>query len=193
MSEHSITHLLAPLKALQSLIDRFDTGGVVIGAVACSILAYPRFTADADAMLLLPLERIGELLAAARECGCVPRIDAVEVFARKHRVVLLRHKESGINIDISLGILPFEIEAVKRSSMHQIHGISLRLPSVEDLIIMKAVAHRKKDIMDIESLAEHHQQIDRKRIREVIRQFAEVLEMPELWTDIEPLIERKDM
>ncbi|MGV8118438.1 MAG: nucleotidyl transferase AbiEii/AbiGii toxin family protein [Candidatus Xenobiia bacterium LiM19] len=188
MSDQSIAHLLAPLAALQSLIDRFDSGGIIIGGVAFSILAYPRFTADADAMLLLPMERLEELLIAARECGCTPRISDVEIFARKHRVVLLRHEQSGINIDISLGILPFESEAVKRSRIHEIHGVSLRLPSVEDLIIMKAVAHRQKDIIDIQALVEHHQKIDRAHIKETVMQFAEVLEMPELWTDIAPLI-----
>ncbi len=193
MSDQSIAHLLAPLAALQSLIDHFDSGGIIIGGVAFSILAYPRFTADADAMLLLPLERLDELLITARECGFTPRINDIETFARKHRVLLLRHEQSGINIDISLGILPFESAAVKRSKIHVIHGLPLRLPSVEDLIIMKAVAHRQKDIIDIQALVEHHQQIDAAHIRETVLQFAEVLEMPELWADIAPFILGKNL
>jgi len=191
MSDRSLAHLLSPLKALQSLIDRFDSDGIIIGGVALSILAYPRFTADVDAMLLLPVERIDELLAAAEEYGCRPRIGDVKSFARKHRVVLLHHVESGISIDISLGILPFEFEAVRGSKLHEIHGLNLRLPSVEDLIIMKAVAHRQKDLIDISALVEHHSEIDRARIQSTVMQFAEVLEMPELWTDIAPIFAHK--
>jgi hypothetical protein len=140
-------------------------------------------------MILLPVERLGELMITARKLGCTPRINDVELFAHKNRVVLLRHKESGINLDISLGLLPFEIAAVAHSSIHIIHKTALRLPSVEDLIVMKAVAHRKKDILDIEALVEHHQQIDRLYVKGYVTQFAEALEMPELWDDISSLIE----
>ncbi len=74
----------------------------------------------------------------------------------KHRVLLLRHTKSSINIDISLGILPFEEELVERSSLHQVASISIRLPTTEDLIIMKAVAHRPQDLQDIRDLVEIH-------------------------------------
>ena len=35
----------------------------------------------------------------------------------------------------------------------------------EDLIIMKAIAHRPKDMLDIESIITSHPKLDRKRIQ----------------------------
>lgn len=62
----------------------------------------------------------------------------------------MRHEESGVDVDISLG-LPFEVEAVERSSEHQVGTLTTRLPTPElILIILKAVAHRPKDMLDIE-------------------------------------------
>ena len=58
----------------------------------------------------------------------------------------MRHTASGTDIDLSLGFLPFEVEMVERSSLVELGPVKLRLPTPEDLIIMKAIAHRHKDL-----------------------------------------------
>ena len=110
-----ITPLLEPLMALQRLLEHFDNQDVIIGGIAASLLGKPRFTADLDAVILLRVEDLPKLVDASREQGITPRIADAEVFARKNRVLLLQHQNSGINIDILLGILPFEIEMNERS------------------------------------------------------------------------------
>ena len=115
-------------------------------------------------------------------------MENVEEFAKKHRVLLLRHRESGTNIDISLGILPFEEEAVEHSRLYQVSSLSIRLPTPEDLIILKAVAHRPIDMSDIKAIIESHPDLDTQRIETWVRQFADGLEMPELWGDIAELL-----
>ncbi|MCP4427048.1 MAG: hypothetical protein GY803_21365 [Chloroflexi bacterium] len=180
--------LLAPIQALQSLIEQFDNQGIIIGGVAASILGKPRLTAGADAMMLLSIEDIAALITAAREKGLTPRLPDVEAFARRSRVVLLHHEESGINVDISLGLLPFEVEAVERSQEYEAGSLLVRLPTPEDLIILKAVAHRPKDMLDIEAVIAVQDKLDVGRIQFWVQQFAEALEMPELWTDLEAII-----
>lgn len=180
--------LSAPIEALQKLIERFDDQGIIIGGVAASILGKPRLTADADAMMLLPVDAIPQLVEVARAEGLTPRIPDVEEFARKSRVVLLRHEESGINVDISLGLLPFEIEAVDRSREYQAGALRVRLPTPEDLIILKAVAHRPKDMLDIEAVIAAQQYLDIDHIRFWVQQFAELLESPEIWSELETML-----
>ncbi len=179
-----IAPLLAPLAAVQRLLARFEDRGVVIGGVAASLLGKPRLTADVDAMVLLSLPDLPRLMAAAIEEGFVFRIREAEDFARRHRVLLLMHQESGINVDVSLGALPFEAEAVERSIVHWAGPVAIRIPTPEDLIILKAVAHRPKDLLDIQAIIDSHPDLDRERIRYWVGEFAQLLEMPELWTDI---------
>ncbi|RLT39340.1 MAG: hypothetical protein DWI57_10455 [Chloroflexi bacterium] len=180
--------LLDPVTAVQRLIDQFDQRGVIIGGVAVSLLGQPRLTADADAMLLLSFDELPQLLDLAQAQGLTPRISDVIPFARQSRVVLLKHEASGINVDISLGLLPFEVEAVERSREYQAGALRLRLPTPEDLIILKAVAHRPKDMLDIASIIAVQSNLDQKRIAFWVQQFADLLEMPELWDDIEKLL-----
>jgi hypothetical protein len=108
-------------------------------------------------------------------------------FAQKSRVLLLRHSASGASIDISLGVLPFEEEVIARSKMYDAGMLSVRLPSPEDLIIMKAIAHRPKDLIDIQTVIDSHPDLDVDRIRQWTKSFADVLETPSLWTDIEDM------
>ena len=77
-----------------------------------------------------------------------------------------------------------ENEIVKRSQSLSLGGVQLRLPTPEDLIILKAVAHRPKDLLDIESVLATQPGLDKEYIRTWVQQFAEALEMPELWDDL---------
>jgi len=186
MSTSSIKKpFLDPLEALDKLLSRFGHRGVVIGGIAVGLLSKTRFTEDLDAMVLLSVEDVPVFLEAAKEEGIIPRIDDAEKFAKRNRVLLLRHTPSQTNIDISLGILPFEEEVIQRSIIHEIdESLTIHLPTPEDLIIMKAIAHRPKDLLDIQGIIQSNPILDKDRIENWIRQFADFLETPELWDDI---------
>lgn len=187
-SSENLTPLLPPLEALARLLLQFGDQGIVIGGIAASLLGKPRLTADLDAIYLLSTDQIPHFLETAAQVGILPRIENAEEFARKNRILLLRHQGSNINIDVSLGILPFEEEAVQRSQLLHIGSISLRLPTPEDLIILKAVAHRPKDMLDIQAIIENNPELDRGRIELWVRQFAEALEIPEIWMDLDKIL-----
>lgn len=178
--------LWGSLEALTRLLERFNQRGVIIGGVAASLLGKPRLTADVDALFLLSTDELPRFIAAAQTEGLQLRFADAEIFARQRRVLLLRHSESGVSVDISLGILPIEEETVERSQIHQAGSLRLRLPTPEDLIILKAVAHRSRDLEDIQALIQRHPSLDRKRVERWVRDFAKTLEMPELWDDIAP-------
>lgn len=176
------------LQAVLSLIRRMGDRGVVIGGLAASLLGRPRLTADIDVVILLSMDELPGLLEVAAQEGLVPRMpDAVE-FARQHRVLLLRHAASGIPVDVSLGILPFESEMIEHRLLLDVAGLMIPVPRPEDLIVLKAVAHRPVDLADIQAIAESHPNLDQEYIQKWVEAFAEVLEAPCLWEDIRPLL-----
>lgn len=174
----------ATIEAIQRLLAKFDNRGVIIGGIAVGFLGRPRLTEDVDAMFLLSTHDIPEFLEAAKTENIQPRIPNAEEFARKNRVLLLQHSPTETNIDISLGILPFEEEMVERGIVQSTSTLSVRLPTPEDLIIMKAIAHRPKDLEDIRTIVDKNPTLDIARIEQWVKSFAEVLEMPSLWDDI---------
>jgi hypothetical protein len=184
-----ISPLTEPLQALQRLLDQFDGQGVIIGGIAVGFLGRPRLTVDLDAMFLASIKDIPKILELAEHEGIETRVSNIEEFAKASRVLLLRHKNSGINIDISLGILPFEQEVVERGIKYRAGAVTLKLPTPEDLIILKAVAHRPKDLLDIREIAANHVDLDHKRIEYWVKSFADLLETPNLWNEIRKILE----
>jgi predicted nucleotidyltransferase len=187
--DKSLEPFRAAIEAVQNLLVRIDERGVIIGGIAVGFLGKPRFTADIDAVFLLSTKDIPHFLELARAEGIVPRISDAADFAQRNRVLLLKHGATETDIDISLGILPFEEEMVERGNIESFAGLSLRLPTPEDLIILKAIARRPKDLEDIRTVAENHPTLDKIRVEEWVKSFGDALEMPDLWEEIKPLLE----
>ena len=178
----------ATIESLNRLLQSYNHRGVIIGGIAVGLLGKPRYTADVDAMFLLSTEDIPRFLEIARAENIIPRIQNAEEFARKSRVLLLKHAPTEIEVDVSLGILPFEEEMVDRGNIKSFSNLSTRLPTPEDLIIMKAIAHRPKDLEDIRTLVDKHPNLDYRRIEHWVKSFAEALENPDLWDKIKQVL-----
>jgi Nucleotidyl transferase of unknown function (DUF2204) len=193
MAEHPevFAPLLTALKDLVAWLQDAAVSGTIIGGVAASLLGRPRVTRDIDALVLLDESEWETFLAAGKRFGFVPRLSDVVTFAHQARVLLVRHAASGIDIDIAFGALPFEEEAVRRTVWHDVGGVRIPLPLPEDLLIMKAVAHRPRDMADIESILDAQPQLDLPRVRRWLREFSTALETPELLRDFNALVAQR--
>ena len=190
--DKSLEPFRATIEALNRLLQNFDQRGVIIGGVAVGLLGKPRYTADVDAVFLLSTKDVSKFLQLARAEEIVPRIENAEDFARKSRVLLLKYVPTETEVDISLGIMPFEEEMVERGEIKSFANLSARLPTPEDLIIMKAIAHRPKDLEDIRTIVDKYPDLDHHRIERWVRDFAGVMETPELWGQIDKILKGQE-
>jgi predicted nucleotidyltransferase len=181
--------LFQAMKSLQRSFKVVGGRGFIIGGVAASLLGRPRMTRDVDGVVLLGETPVETYLKAASKEGIEPRIEGVIDFFQQSKVLLLRHVPSGVDIDVSAGLLQFEQEAFARSVLVRFGGQRFRLPAPEDLIILKAVACRPKDYEDIRGIMAAHPNLDRPWIERWIREFADLLETPEMWTDLQKVLD----
>lgn len=191
MTERVPQLFLGALTDLARWLEAAGAPAMIVGGIAASILGRPRATRDIDALALVPEERWNGLVASAKAHGILPRIEDPLEFTRRTRVLLLRHVGSSIDIDVILGGLPFETEAVSRASVHDIGGVRVRLPQVEDLLIMKAIAHRPHDLRDIEGLLDVFPKADVESVRRFLRAFATAAEIPDLPEEFERLLAQR--
>jgi hypothetical protein len=171
------------LRALSDLLAWFrGTGvpGVIVGGLAASIQSKPRLTRDVDAVVLLGDRSLEEFTRDGESFGIVPRRSDAIKFARKNRILLMVHSPSSVELDVALGAMPFEEEMISRANVVVIQGVSIPVASPEDLIVMKAIPFRSVDEQDIDSLLQMFPALDKGRVRHWVRQFAEVMEMPEM-------------
>lgn len=149
----------------------------LIGGLAVQHWGEPRFTRDVDMTLLTGFGNeepyVHEWLAHYES-----RVEEPVAFALANRVLLLRSK-MGIGIDIALGGLPFEEDAVSRARPVEMErGVWLRICTAEDLIVMKAFADRPQDRLDLRGI--------------LVRQGTQNLDWQRIWQELTPLAEIKD-
>jgi len=183
-------HLLVVLRSVVLWLAGQDIPYVIIGGVAVSLLAKPRFTQDVDVAIRFDVDQLERLLPTAAVHGLTPRRPDSLAFARRNRVLLLRHEATAIGVDVSFISMPFEEDMLASARSTQIEGLELRLPRPEDLIIMKAVAHRPQDMVDVELLVESHPDVNLTRVLDWVSQFAQVLQSPDLIDDLQALLDR---
>ena len=184
--------LIAALSDLARWFESANVPGVVVGGVAASLLGRPRLTHDVDALVMVDEGRWHELLERGAPFGFHPRLADALAFAARARVLLMRHEPSGVDVDIMFGALRFEEEAVAHRTFVTVAGVALPLPTPADLIVMKAVAHRPRDLTDIEAILDAHPDLDVDHVRRWVREFARAAAMPEIWDDLRRLLKDRE-
>ena len=175
---------------MSAWLDAEATPGAVIGGVAASILGRPRLTEDIDLLVLLERREWSAFLTSGREFGFVPRIDDALDFAATSRVLLVLHEPSETPVDIVLGALPLEGEIVRGARPVEIAGVSVPLPTPEAVVVMKAIAHRARDIADIEGILEVHDRLDLDWIRTRLAEFDQALGGTDLLDEFNRILSR---
>lgn len=168
------------LSQLDFALRKVNVPFALIGGIAVVLRGYDRTTQDIDILVIDADDRLEELIFELSKQGIKLRLHDGLEFARKHRILLLESR-NGTPIDLSLGALPFEVEAVSNASVENVgEGLDLPITRVEDLVIMKAVANRERDWDDIRRLCEIHTSLDVVRIKETVRSYTDLLDQPEI-------------
>jgi hypothetical protein len=183
------TGIGAALSAVASALESLPAPGMIIGGIAVILHGIPRLTRDVDATVDGRTIDLDALANHFRTHGIVPRIaDALE-FAKSSQVLLLRHEGTGVDVDLSLARLPFEIEAIAARERVVRGRLNAAIARPEDLIVYKAIAWRPQDQQDIERLLTlHAKRIDLVRVRRIVAELAEALDEPHRVKELDALI-----
>ena len=177
--------------ALRDLLTWLEEAGaeaVIVGGVACSVLGRPRMTRDIDVLVLVDESDLLALLDRARSHEIEPRrADCLE-FATRSRVLLLRHRPTGVELDVILGQLPLERGILERRRSAVVGGLTLPVPTPEDLILLKVLAGRPRDLEDIRGLLHAHPELDLGPVRQAVAELSAALEEPALERRFEELL-----
>ena len=181
----------AALRDLVAWLDHEQIPYCVIGGVAASVVGRARATRDVDALVFLEADDWEGRLRSISNFGLkLRRPDAVE-FAKRARVLLLHHPSTQMDIDVSLGALPFELEAVRRASSVTVHQVGIKMAAPEDLVVMKALPGRDRDWRDIEGILDANPGLDLRRARRHLRGLAEAIDSPDVAEQFEVFMARR--
>jgi len=133
----------------------------LIGGIAVSLRGQPRVTADVDMVIALDVDRARELVGRLTGSNFEPLFRGVEEIVEKALILPLRHRSTHIKVDLAIGLSGFERQAIRRANQVHVEETPILVASIEDLLIMKALAGRPRDDQDAEGLVNsQHEYID---------------------------------
>jgi hypothetical protein len=179
------------LGALAQVFERLALRWYVFGAQAAIVHGAARLTGDVDATVELGGLATSTLVAALQAAGFALRAADVEGFVERTRVVPLLHAGSAMPVDIVLAGPGLEELFLQRAQEHIIEGIAIPVACREDIVTMKILAGRSKDLDDVVAILAASQDAagdDAIRI-EMIRETLRLLEEALAQSDLIPAFE----
>lgn len=162
------------LARLATALDAAGISYMVIGGQAVLLHGEPRLTRDIDVTLGADPSQLDALLGVAAAVGLTPLVDPAS-FVAETFVLPCEDAESGIRVDMVFSNAGYEREAIARAVTAAVGGADVRFASVEDLVILKLIAARPRDIEDARGVLDRHPDADLALVRRWLRVFDETL------------------
>lgn len=188
----SLNPLAGALHTITAWLETREVPYMVFGGVANSIYGNPRQTFDIDVKIALPPDMGKKDFLEDLGVNAEILPEDPEAFLDETNVIPVDIE--GVRVDLVLGELPFELEAIRRSRAMNVFGRQVMVCLPEDLVIQKAVSNRERDWMDIQEIIRlQGHTMDRYYLLGHCRDLSEFLGDPGIydrvkrWLDAEPL------
>jgi hypothetical protein len=163
------------------IFDRLHIPYAVMGGIAVRVYGIPRATYDVDLTIAIDRDRLPDLYKAIQDIGyTIPEafekgwIDQVGGMALVKARLYLQGR--GVDIDMFLAESRYQLEILNRRKHGLIDNVPTWFVSPEDLIVLKLLANRPRDIADIGDILFTQGQLD----EEYMRKWADSLGLLEM-------------
>ncbi len=159
------------LKQLALGLDRAGLPYMVFGGQAVLLYGEPRLTRDIDITLGVDTGQVAALLRVIEQRHWRILVDDVDEFLRQTFVLPVLDPESNIRIDFVFSLTGYERLAIERGKMVRLGEVDVRFVSLEDLIVMKVISGRPRDIEDVASVIRKNPGFDQTHVRRWLNDF----------------------
>lgn len=183
--------LIPLLHDLNSLFEQNKIRWYVFGAQAAIIHGASRMTADVDVTVIYGDRPLETLINSLKSGGFDIRVADPEEFIERTGVLPALHIKTGMPVDIVFGRSGLEEEFERRARRYDIEGVKVPAASAEDVVTMKILAGREKDLEDaLAILSAQHEIIDMPHIQKNLGMLEKALDRRDLLPVLKHLIRR---
>ena len=176
-----MTRLERAVVEIAAALESLTIDYMIVGGIANAVWGEPRATLDVDVTVAVENPDMAAAIAGLGRLFKTAVADP-DAFVRRTRVLPLDTAD-GIRIDVIFALLSFERDAVQRATTVMFGGRGIRVVTPEDLLLMKIISDRPRDLADAEALTRRRAgTLDRAYLEPRLREFAESLERPEILT-----------
>jgi hypothetical protein len=155
-------------RALADALDRHGIPYAIGGAIALGFYAVPRATVDVDINIFVsPTDQLSDTLAVLAEAGFAAHEEEPALRARAIGEGQFRGSVGGLRVDVFVPAIPYYAELAARRRQVALLGRPLWVLGPEDLVVLKLMFFRRKDLADVEAvLRDQGDSIDRRFVRQ---------------------------
>lgn len=162
----------------------------LFGAQAAILYGAARLTADVDVTLEDVDVPSRALVPALERAGFSLRVPNVDDFVDRTRVIPIAHDATGIPVDLVLAGPGLEERFFDRVREHRIEGVVVPVASAEDIVVMKVLAGRPKDMDDVRAVLAANVRIDVGLIRATLGELETILDQADLLPAFDDVLAR---
>ena len=140
----------------RDLLDACEIRFAVIGGLCAMVRGEPRFTADIDLVISAEPDDAPQLLDAVPHSPFQPLLENAAEFVRQAYLLPLYHTRTGITVDVTFGATGFERQLIERAEPASLGTVRVPVATAEDLILMKLIAGRPRDVEDVNGVVLRH-------------------------------------
>lgn len=182
------------LEVYRALDEAFRELGVawyVFGGQAAILHGAHRFTEDLDVTVLPADIETRELVRVVTRLGFSLRVADTDAFVAQTRVLPILHDVTKIPVDVVLGGPGLEQLFAERAKLLDVGGLIVPVAAAEDLIAMKILAGRPKDLDDaVAILTAQGAKLDLEQVKGTIRTVEQALDQSDLMPLFEQCLQR---
>lgn len=159
-------------------LDRARIPYMIIGGQAVMLYGEPRLTKDIDITLGVGADpdSIKTICALLKKSGIKPLPPDPIGFAKKTMTLPALDPKSGVRLDLIFADSAFEKQALKRRKQRKIKNKNIYFVSAEDLIILKIIAGRPRDLDDARRILLKQKKLDYSDIESWLKKFGRALD-----------------
>ncbi len=181
---------MALVDAYKKVVRFLNRGGydyIVIGGIAASTIGEPRITADVDVDIVINKEDVPDFLNKVTKAGF--QVPVKKCIESARRVGVFQISFGDYHIDFIIASTDLEAQAFRRRKAIQLHGVKAFFPTPEDLILLKIVPGRDKDLLDAKSIVLRHKgKLDTRYLKTWATKLCDEAEDMRIWKVLQKLL-----
>jgi hypothetical protein len=177
------------LHDVSSAFQAIDARWYLFGAQAAIVYGAARLTADVDVSVELGDRPTRVLVDTLLATGFGLRVVDSDEFVARTRVLPVVHTSSRVPVDVVLTGPGIEELFLQRVQVQSMEGILVPVACADDIVVMKILAGRPKDLEDAAAIvAAMAKKFERRRAFETLRLLEQALDRSDLVPELERLL-----
>jgi hypothetical protein len=174
-------------RTIADALERRKIPYAIGGAIALGFYAPPRATLDVDVNIFVSAgPAFAKALGTLKDSGFVAENDPAMLLRQAREEGQFRGRLEGIRVDVFVPTVPFYKELKRRIRNAILLGRPIKILSPEDLLVLKLMFFRRKDLADAEAvLRDQGTALDRMKVRDrLVKLVGEEDERVHTWDDL---------